>query len=112
MMNYSEIDEFKKEFKHFYKKYSSLVDDFKIFKLVLNVEPCLINKHCEVVYSENNIKILKKRIQCRTLRDSLRIIYSYQENKELIEFIELYRHTDNKTDYNRERIKEYFKNGL
>jgi len=109
MMNFNETEKFKKEFKYFFKKYSSLVQDFNIFKLVLNSEPCLVGNNCKMVHEENSAKVFKKRMQCRSLRDTLRVVYVYHEKTNSIEFIEIYRHVDSKTDYNRERVKEYLK---
>jgi hypothetical protein len=109
-MNFREIDEFQKEFKYFFKRYSSLDSDFKIFKLILTTEPCLVSNNCKLVHEENSIKVLKKRMQCRSLRNTLRVIYFYSSVTQDITLIELYMHNDNKADYDHQRVKEYLKN--
>ena len=54
--------------------------------------------------------IVKARLFCRYLKGtSLRIIYSYFEQEQKIEFIELYFKGD-KDNEDRERIKEYLEN--
>jgi len=105
-MNFSESEEFKKEFKYFFKKYSSLDSDFEIFKLILTTEPCLVGNNCNMVHKENLIKVFKKRMQCRSLRNTLRVVYIYCPTAQDITFIEMYRHDDNKNDYDRLRVKE------
>ncbi len=106
-MNFSELEEFKKEFKYFLKKYSSLNSDFEIFKLILVTEPCLVGNNCSMIYEDNSIKVFKKRMQCRSLRNTLRVVYIYCSATQDITFIELYRHDDNKNDYDRLRVREY-----
>jgi hypothetical protein len=110
MINFNETEKFKKEFKYFFKKYLSLEEDFDILKLVLKTEPCLVGNNCNMVHEERTIKIFKKRMQCRSLRGTLRVVYAYNKTLNSIEFIEMYRHIDNKADYNRERVNEYLKN--
>ncbi|NOY35535.1 MAG: hypothetical protein GXP44_01280 [bacterium] len=57
------------------------------------------------------MKIVKAHLACRALRNNhlLRVIYSYFEREQRIEFIELYFKGD-KENEDRERIKEYLKN--
>jgi len=53
------------------------------------------------------IAIVKARMVCLALRDrSLRVIYSYFEQEQRIEFIKIYYKGD-KENENRERIKVY-----
>ena len=63
-----------------------------------------------VLPSSSTTKIVKARMTCRALRDrSLRIVYSYFEQEQRIEFIELYYKGDKKNE-DRNRIKEYLNN--
>lgn len=109
MSNFNELAEFKNEFKRLSKKYKTLNDDFEKFKKVITAAPTGIGKNFVIIYSEN-VKIVKARMACRALRDrSLRIIYSYFEQEQRIEFIELYFKGD-KENEDRNRIKEYLRN--
>jgi mRNA-degrading endonuclease YafQ of YafQ-DinJ toxin-antitoxin module len=108
-MNYNELSEFQKEFKSFFKKYRTLDKDFEIFKLAINANPHLTSKNCSSLYTDEKVEIIKTRLQCRSLGSTLRIVYSFQKNNDLIEFIELYAHTDNKRNHNQSRINQYLK---
>jgi hypothetical protein len=109
-MNFNKLPEFQKELKRFGKKYKSLPDDLQEFCSVVSIIPFGNSKHFKVVVQNEIFCIIKARLFCRYLKgDSLRIIYSYFEQKQRIEFIELYFKGD-KENENRERIKEYLKN--
>lgn len=110
MSNFNALEEFNKEFKRLFKKYKTLEDDFEKFKKVLLTTPTGVGKNFVIIHSSSTIRIVKARMACRALRDpSLRIIYSYSEQEQRIEFIELYFKGD-KENEDRERIKEYLKN--
>jgi len=90
-MNFSETDEFKKDFKRLSKKYLSLSDDLLEFKKIVCKFPLGTSKHFTQLHIQENIAIIKARLFCRYLRgSSLRIIYAYHKAKQLIEFIEMY----------------------
>ncbi|MFY9493404.1 MAG: hypothetical protein WAP55_02935 [Minisyncoccia bacterium] len=111
MTSFDKISEFEKEFKRFFKKYKTLDDDFEKFKKVLGVTPTGVGKNFIIVHSSAKVKVVKAHLACRALRNNhlLRIIYSYFEQEQQIEFIELYFKGD-KENEDRERIKEYLKN--
>ena len=110
MINFDDLSEFQKEFKRLLKKYKTLGDDFEKFKEVIFVIPTGIGKNFVIVHNSSNLKIIKARIACRALRDrSFRIVYSYFEQEQEIQFIEIYFKGD-KENEDRERIKEYLKN--
>ena len=110
MNDFNELAEFEKEFKRLFKKHKTLNDDFDKFKQVILVTPTGIGKNFVIIHSLQNVKIVKARMACRALRDrSLRVIYSYYEQEQKIEFIEIY-FKGEKENENRERIKEYLKN--
>jgi len=109
-MNFNELPEFQKEFKRLGKKYKSLPDDLQQFRNVVSVIPLGNSKHFNIITQTETFYILKARLFCKYLKgSSLRIVYSYFEQEQRIEFIELY-FKGNKENEDRERIKEYLKN--
>jgi len=108
MNHFNTLAEFKKEFKRL-KKYKTLDDDLEKFKEILITVPMGIGKNFTIIHSSPTLKIVKARLACRTLRDrSLRIIYSYVEQTQRIDFIEIY-FKGEKENEDSERIKEYLK---
>ena len=109
-MNFSETNEFSKDFKRLSKKYKSLSDDLLEFKKVVTELPLGTGKHFVILHSQEKVKIVKARFFCKYLRGaSLRIIYAYREGSVTIDFIEIYFKGD-KENEDRERIKNYLKN--
>jgi len=109
-MNYNELPGFSKEFKRFSKKYKSLSDDLVEFKRIVSVIPLGNSKHFNIITQTEVIYIVKARLFCKYLKgSSLRIVYSYFDQKQRIDFIEMYFKGD-KENEDRERIKEYLKN--
>jgi hypothetical protein len=109
MNSFDALGEFEKEFKRLFKKYKTLNDDFEKFKKVLLVTPTGVGKNFVIIHSSETIKIVKARMACRALRDSsLRVMYAYFEQKQNIEFIEIYFKGD-KANEDRERIKRYLR---
>ncbi len=107
MMNFNELPEFQKECKSLSKRYKSLADDLQEFCKVITIIPFGNSKHFNVITQNEILYILKARLFCRYLKgSSLRIIYAYFEEKQEIEFIEIY-YKGNKVNENRERIKLY-----
>ena len=62
------------------------------------------------VLGQNDVLfIIKARLFCRYLKgSSVRVIYSYAEEAQRIEFIEIY-HKGDKENEDRKRIKQYLK---
>lgn len=109
-MKYSELLEFSKEFKRYSKKYKTLRNDLDNFKKITSSIPLGTGKHFNVLFSNNEIKIIKARLFCRCLKgSSMRIVYCFFQNKNEIEFIELYFKGD-KENEDQERVKKYLKN--
>jgi hypothetical protein len=109
-MRFNELPKFQKELKRLGKKYKSLSDDLQEFCNVVSVVPLGNSKHFNIIIQTETFYILKARLFCRYLKgSSLRIVYSYFEQEQRIEFIELYFKGD-KENEDRERIKEYLKN--
>jgi len=108
-MNFNELPKFKKEYKRFAKKYKSLFDDLQGFRNVISIIPLGNSKHFNIITQTESVRIVKARLFCRYLKgSSLRIIYSYIEKEERIDFIELYFKRD-KNNEDKKRIKEYLK---
>ena len=115
---YKETDQFKKDFKKLLKKYKTLEDDFKLMKKT-TIELYHINNInnnsvylCEGQQNCEKIKIYKiKKIACKSLKNmgcntGLRIIYSYFEEKNEVEFIQFYHKNESKNE-DRNLIKQY-----
>jgi len=108
-ISYKEIDEFSNNFRRLAKKYRSLPDDLELFKKVISEAPLGTGRHFAILYIQKNVKIIKARFFCKSLKgSSLRIVYAYCENEQCIEFIELYYKGDKKNE-DRKRIKQYLK---
>ena len=106
-MNFDELSEFSKEFKQLSKKYLSLMEDLDEFKKILSAIPLGNSKHFNVITRSSGAMIVKARLFCKYLKgSSLRVIYSYIQQTNTIEFIELY-FKGSKANEDRERIKYY-----
>lgn len=109
-MKFNEINEFSKDFKRLSKKYKSLSDDLLEFKKVVSEIPFGVGKHSVILTATETVKIIKSRFFCRYLKgSSLRIIYAYCKNKQMIEFIELYSKSEKERE-DRQRINDYLHN--
>ncbi len=108
-MNFDELPEFQKELKQLGKKYKSLTDDLQEFRDVVSAIPLGNSKHFHIITQTDILYIVKARLFCKYLKgSSLRIVYSYFEQKERIEFIEVY-FKGEKENEDRERIKAYLR---
>lgn len=91
-ITFFELKEFQKDFKRLNKKYHSLTNDFEIRKSVLALFPT--GRGADVDQIPNlkiKSKIYKARLYCASLkRDTLRLIYCYNEPQKEIIFIEIY----------------------
>ena len=108
-MKFSQIPDFNNDLKRYSKKYKSLTDDLQEFCNVITIDPLGNTKHFNTIMQTDHVQILKARLFCKYLKgSSLRIVYAYFEKENRIEFIELY-FKGVKTDYDRERVKEFVK---
>ena len=106
-MTFDELPEFKKERKRLARKYRSLFEDLREFRNVVSVVPLGNQKHFAVIARDEHSHVVKARLFCRYLKgSSLRVIYSYFEQQQRIEFIEIYSKGD-KENEDRRRVKEY-----
>src|SRR3989344_3359113 len=91
MTNFIQLPEFEREFVRLSKKYPSLLSDIEDVKVIILSQPCGVGKNFTIIYSSNNVKIVKVRIHCESLKKrAIRLIYSYIENEKKFVFIELY----------------------
>lgn len=109
-MNFDETPEFRKEFKRLFKRYQTLDDDLEKFKKVVLVAPTGVGKNFTIIHSSAEIKLVKAHLACRALKNShrLRIIYAYLEQRQQVDFIELYYKGD-KENEDRKRIGQYLR---
>lgn len=112
MIRFKETDEFQKDFKKLKKRFRTLLEDFKRLQLALRVSAIPTDKHTAILTDQETYQVIKIRMACKALRkSSLRVVYSYFEQEQQIEFIELY-FKGGKENEDHERIKEYLKNHL
>lgn len=94
-MNFEATSEFTKDFERLSKKYPSLPQDMELFKLILTDSPLGAGKNFTVLQQIKDIRIVKARLRCRSLRkSSLRIVYAYQSSKVFFVFVDLYAKAD------------------
>ena len=109
MSRFSQLSEFKKELKRLSKKYSTLKRDIEDIKPVLESNPTGIGKNFIIIGTSQEIKIVKVKIHCESLRArTIRLIYAYHNDTATFVYIEMYFKGD-KANENRERIKDYLK---
>ena len=111
MATFRALPEFEKEIKKLSKKYPTIISDIEDIKPVLLVCPTGIGKNFTIIKSLENIKIVKVRIHCESLKSrTIRLIYSYREDKIEFLYIEVY-FKGNKINEDRLRIEKYL-NGI
>ncbi|MFH1444511.1 MAG: hypothetical protein ABIG34_03920 [Candidatus Peregrinibacteria bacterium] len=109
MTLFDEIHEFQKDYKRLDKKYRSLSEDLERLKQALLVSPIPSDKHTAILTEQGPYKIIKVRMACRALKkSSLRVVYSYEENKNKFTFLELYFKGD-KPSQDDERIRSFLR---
>jgi len=114
----SRLPEFDKDMRRLLKRFKPLEDDLKIFiknELNLYHKIGIDNKGVFQVpgLKIESPKIYKaKKFACRSLKgrgvqSGIRVIYTYSEEQDKIELIELY-YKDDKENEDRERISKYY----
>jgi mRNA-degrading endonuclease RelE of RelBE toxin-antitoxin system len=108
-ITFQELPEFQKDFKRLSKKYPSLPHDLELRKSVFELFPTGRGADVDQIPGlKIQSKIYKARLDCKSLRrDSIRLIYCYDENNFTITFIELYFKGEQQLE-NRERILKNF----
>jgi len=107
MCQFYQLPEFEKELKKLAKKYPSIISDIEDIKPVLLTSPTGIGKNFTIINITGEIKIVKVRIQCESLRSrAVRLIYACYEDKKEFTYLELYPKGD-KANEDRDRIAKY-----
>lgn len=112
------LKEFEQDFKKLLKRFKTLKEDIEVFiKAQLNLYHKLNIDNSGVFriagLGIDNPPIYKaKKFACKSLKGTgaksgIRIIYAYYEEKDMIEFVEIYYKGD-KENEDRERIKRYY----
>ena len=118
MINYSETEEFIRDFKKLLKKFPSLTEDLEV-----NKQYRIELFHCKEIDSRgifeiqgvgnsDKLKFFKvKKFQCRNLkgrgaRSGIRVIYAYFPAEQKIVFIEIY-FKANQRNENKQRIIDF-----
>lgn len=109
MSKFYQLPEFEKELKKLSKRYPSLIRDIEDVKQVLADSPTGIGKNFTIIRTTRDVKIVKVRIHCESLRARrARMIYAYHRDRVEFMYIELYFKGDKESE-DRERIREYLK---
>jgi mRNA-degrading endonuclease RelE of RelBE toxin-antitoxin system len=112
MAIFTQLPEFERELKKLSKKYPTITSDIEDIKSVLLTCPTGIGKNFIIIKSLENIKIVKVKVHCESLRSrTIRLIYSYKPDKIEFIYLEVYFKGD-KENEDRGRIEEYLKNIL
>jgi hypothetical protein len=121
-IEYSETQEFGKDFKKLLKRFQSLSEDLEIAKrAVIELYHVRGIDNASVFeipgYGAAGIKVYKiKKFACKALkgtgnRSGIRVIYAYYEGEARVEFIEIYYKGDKEKE-DGERIREYLRGWL
>ncbi len=106
-MNFKKIPEFQKEFSKLERKYPSLTKDLEDLEEILQASPTGIGKNFTIIHSDNDIKVVKVRLHCESLRArNIRLIYAYHDDGIEFVYIEIYYKGD-KENHDYERVEEY-----
>lgn len=117
-MNYEETKDFARDFKKLFKKFPTLIEDFKTnkqYRIELFHSQKIDSKSILKIEGAGNSKELEffkvKKFQCKSLKgrgakSGIRIIYAYFPEKQKIVFIEIY-FKSNLENENRQRIVDF-----
>lgn len=109
MSRFSQLPEFEKELKRLSKKFRTLRQDLDELEGVLRSLPTGGGKNFTIIHHSENVKLVKVRLACQSLRDrSMRVIYAYHNETITFVYIEIH-FKGEKENEDRERIKEYLK---
>lgn len=109
MAIFTHLPEFEKELKKLSKKYPTIESDIEDIKPIILNCPTGTGKNFIIIKSTEKTKIVKVKIHCESLRSrTIRLIYSYHEDKFEFLYIEVYFKGD-KENEDKGRIDEYLK---
>lgn len=107
MSEFYQLPEFEKELKKLSKKYPSLIHDIEDIKQILLGTPTGIGKNFTIISTVRDVKIVKVRIRCESLRArTIRMIYAYHADRIEFMYIELYFKGDKEAE-DQVRIRKY-----
>ena len=110
MNHFSQLPEFEKEFLKLSQKYRSLPKDLEKFKRFVEAKPTGFGKNFIIIHDSPEVKIIKTRLVCKSLRDrSIRLIYAYHHKTFEFIYLEIYFKGDQANE-DRARIRDYLKN--
>jgi len=110
MNSFNKLPQFEKEFLKLSKKYKSLPEDLKKLENLIALEPIGLGTNFVVIHQSDEVKIVKARLACKSLRGrSIRIIYAHHTDTFTFVYIEIY-FKGNKENEDRKRIEDYIKN--
>jgi hypothetical protein len=106
---FNKLPQFEKEFLKLSKKYRSLPEDLEKLEKLIALEPTGIGTNFVTVHHSEEVKIIKTRLACRSLRGrSIRIVYAYHQKTFTFVYIEIYFKGD-KENEDRRRVDDYIK---
>lgn len=110
MSHFNQLPEFEKAFLKLFRKYKSLPEDLRKLETIItnpDIGPVGVGKNFITLHQSENIKIVKARLACMSLRErSMRVVYAYHSDKIEFMYIEIYYKGDKENEDN-ERIKKY-----
>ena len=115
-MEFDELPEFQRDLKQLLKKYRTLKDDLEVLKKVLAVashpQPPLSYRIPGLGF-ETSIIVKLKKFASRSLKGKgsntgFRLIYTYHQGRNLIQFVEIYFKADQENE-DRERLIRHFR---
>lgn len=117
MTEFKQVPEFGVDFSLLKERFSTLEDDFKKFKEVLNLRGPKHTPGTVRIKMGANVKIpiyKVKQFRCRCLinkghQSGFRVIFAHKDNPGEIVFIQIY-HKDENSIEDQDRIKKYFEN--
>jgi mRNA-degrading endonuclease RelE of RelBE toxin-antitoxin system len=121
-MIFDELPEFQRDLRQLLKKYRSLVEDLAVLKKVLSSsstkhpQPPLSFRITSLGFEIPPIIKIKK-FACKSLKGKgantgLRIMYAYHEQRQVVEFIQIYSKAEHANEDTRRIIKHFASSGL
>ena len=109
MSHFEQLPEFQKELSKLSKKYPSLKEDLRKLERLITLNPVGVGTNFVTVHHSPEVKIVKTRLACRSLRDrSMRLMYAYHGSTVTFVYIELYFKGD-KENEDKVRIEQYLR---
>lgn len=115
MTEFNQVSEFGDDFSHLKDRFSTLEEDFKKLKEVINLRGPKHTPGTVRIHMGANVKVpiyKVRQFRCKCLagkghKSGFRIIFAHLENPGEITFIQIY-HKDENANEDMDRIKKYF----